>query len=413
MHERTRKRICRIAFFALCVIPTTLTAAWAAYQNRPAASDAAGGRLSRAIGCDAKLRGLARPQPGVRVASQVEFYPGDPQRPALQASELRWQDSSDQLAARMERIDVDIDQLGDLLKIARRWFDDPHPSELRARLLTIDGFGEGAAYRLRDPRVRCLASGNGEVQVQFVAAAGVESARLKMQVRRNRSGQLAIELDANETTVPLGLAAIGTPLARLAPAATYRGRIRWEQRNDRWHAVFSGQVAELQLGDLLPAGGLHRAAGECRLTIETLEFADGKIAHLAARLESSDAVLSRSLLVAAARCLYCGIPGELEAADPLPASQLAIGIQIDSKGMSIEGLLPNAASDGTASTAVLRRGKQELLRAPPPGYEHLPPVFLAQFVAGVDERWQWHWLPASQQAAHLFTLLPGQQNEQK
>src|SRR5690242_16671324 len=73
MQDRTRRMICRMAFLALCVVPTVGVFAWSSSRMSPERTIESAAELSRGLGLKVSLAGASNPRPGVSLYDGVEM----------------------------------------------------------------------------------------------------------------------------------------------------------------------------------------------------------------------------------------------------------------------------------------------------------------------------------------------------
>ena len=407
MHETTRKRICRGAFFVFCLAPTVATITWAAYENRSDRIGVGELRLQQHLHLDAELGDLRTPRPGEFESTAVRLTALGCAGPSLDLHDVRLREALLGNAVTADRATLAGADFPRLAEAAALWLSSPTrpAAELKIRSATIEPPPEVAGavpVRLSDFHLKFRAPTEDDTtsRLKVEALAGVQQGVVRLAVAYDPSGQIHAKLETAAAPLPGWLIAGGTPLGSLAEQARWIGSIEWRWSSASTGGRLAGTILDLELAGLLPADSTHTVQGPARLEIKDLLFADNRIVRVEGVLTSPGGEVSGSLLSAATGYLTCP-PVEAAAREGANFDALYAKFVLDQRGLSITGA--PVGHDGLPPGGVLGN-RQSVLLMQPQAVE-LPAVLLAQFAAGLADV-RLGWLPANDDVVRLFELLP-------
>jgi hypothetical protein len=190
--------------------------------------------------------------------------------------------------------------------------------------------------------------------------------------------------------------AVGLPeLQRLGPACRFSGYGWANQGPDGWDGELTGQLLDLDLGQLLSQFG-HRLTGTADLAIGRAKVHGGRLAEAAGTLTGAPGRIGGRLVDAVVEHLRMVRPPRAAgSADVLPYDYLALEFRLDWQGLRLAGRCPGA-EPGT----ILLAAGGPLLSQPAGGPQPLAALVRALAPAGSAV------LPASPQTDWLARHLP-------
>lgn len=347
LHETTRKRTCRTAFFALCLAPTCATAAWIADHHLPWRQTAAARRLSDRYHLDVLLDDLQEPRPRMtRTAAATLAAPGGAD-PLLKLVGVETHRRGDALLLSINELALAV---ADLPEVAERleWSlarTDAARIELHVNTLALQPAEGAPPFTLhqlkgimeRDaqqhPRLKLIAhldgkpkpSLSGDVSKELTPPATPQELRpraISLSVETLPASddksppQQAVTLDAQQAAIPVALLAPLVPgAAGLNADATFVGVITWKPFAGKRHdeptepaiaGALRGQLANVDLARLLPKNSSHSLQGRTTIELAAYHWQGDQLQQLAGTLTASDAQANGSFLAGAHHYLGCG-----------------------------------------------------------------------------------------------------------
>ncbi len=418
LHENTRRRICRAAFFLLCVLPTAGVSVWCARRHLPGVAGAEARELQRELGLDVSLEGLRHLRPGGVLYEGLELSDPETGRLVLRCRVLEadWEQTTDGqgrrraslvlIASQPEIEAAAVDQLRELLgRMLRRRTGRPQMDvRLAAGQLTLRSAGGSQTLTELEGSIESFPDGTRS-EASF-RLAGIDTPQpIRIRVVRNRQTTppaSAFELDTGGGAVPCDLLAMGLPcLERFGPRSRFRGYIWVNQTGDgrttaHWAGELAGQVFDLDLDDLVTGHFPHKLSGTAQVTVHSARFRGDRLEEAAGTLTAGPGVISRSLIDAAVEQLGLARGAEPEApGDLVPYGQLALAFLIDSRGLQLQG-----GCSASAPGAILVDRQGRLLSQPT--LQPQPVVALVRMLVPASR----HQVPATRQTDWLIGLLP-------
>jgi hypothetical protein len=367
LREITKIRLCRAAFFAVCLAPTLAVLAWSVTIRLPEYRQAHERAIGALLGLEARLTRVSSPRPDTTLYEWLELW--DPDRK--------------QLLARLPLVEVRDE--GD------RQLSIELPLPAIANGLRLDAFCHLAQEELRTsrgPRRLRLAAPNltlhyGDGDLTFTELEGelentAEWARARASFRRAQGdttfepGELSI-VDRREgdavgravhfTTgaVPLACSAgasLWPALKHLGKASQFQGHLSWSDVGGRRKAELRGQFTAIDLDRLVTGQLPYKLSGRADLELERMTLDDGRIETATGTLVAGPGTISRALVRSAET--HLGIQAAASAAgagNPLAYSRLGIAFDIGADGLALGG-----AADKQGSLLV--HGQKVLALAP-------------------------------------------------
>jgi hypothetical protein len=454
LHETTRKRTCRTAFFALCLAPTCATAAWIADHHLPWRDAAAARRLSDRYHLDVTLADWQDPRPSMtRIAGVTLAEPGDADPllkltgvethrrggalilsineltlaiadlPAL-AVRLEW--SLSRTAA--EKIELHVNKL--TLQKAATAGRGPHADQ--APPITFHHLHGVIERGQRDqPRLQLIAHlaeqpAADAKPITLVAAPAAaprsgEEAGDEEELGATAPSQV-ITLHTQQNAIPVALLAPFVPgVAALNDSTTFTGVVTWYANAA---GALGGRLDGVDLAGILPRNSPHTLTGKAVVELAECRWQGERFQRIAGTFTTAGAEANGSLLVAARIYLDSPIgdgfkdlqaaadritlrqPATAEDAAGIAAiyelSHLACRFTLDAAGLAIEPHIP-AASTLPAGTFAAIKDQQALVSPRLADAAKFPAVAWLQFIASPTGP---YWIPCTPATLETARRLP-------
>jgi hypothetical protein len=356
-----------MAFFCLCVVPTAVIAVWGMVWRHPTHLQAASERLGRELGLQVAMDGVKHLRPGVIAYEGLRLSDPETGQSILRCHTLEatWTkmidsqgDQRPAIALTASQVEVETAGWNRLYQILQRRLqaDGGRPEteiRLAADNLTLcDGDTSSTLVNL-EGGVGALPGGI-QAQAVFHLAGSKSSTPIRMRIVRNR--QLTppangFELHTGDNELPCQVLAIGlTELKTLGSACRFSGYAWANPSSTGWEGELTGQLFDINLGNLVADPFSHRLSGMANVTIQRAQFHHGRLEEAVGSIAAGPGVIGRGLLDAAITHLKFAHPSEqIVSGDQLPFDRLAMNFAIDAHGVQIQGRCPKA-SVGTILT---------------------------------------------------------------
>lgn len=400
--ERTRRRWCRRAFLALCLLPTALVLALVLGLRSERYRQYRVRQLADTLGLKAQCSRVCHPRPG----------------------QIRWenlrleQPESGQLVASFPQLDGWFDPQGLLLRAASAEFQGSQWVEAE-RLLQSSLTGRGprpprrcqmlvAAARIHtlaepltlgpiDLRWEQAAAGPAW-QLACELARGDQVARCRIRATRDRNQTPAVttvELRTDQSPWPIAL--LGMPWQShlsLGHQSEFTGQMRLVQGSTGWTADVAGRLSQVQLEPLVAGRLPHQLSGTAEVRIDRAQIADGRLVYWAGAVTAGPGQVSRGLLDAWMTSLGTAQARRLSesSARVVEFERLEMAVVLDAAGVSLRG--------SPAERGAILIDRQGPLVREPQGTQPLAALVRALApAAGLT-------LPATREADQLARWLP-------
>jgi hypothetical protein len=419
LHETTRKRVCRAAFFALCVGPTLLTAWWIASHYWPGSQGRISRELGRTLDAHVKLADWREPRPRTVRTSGLTLSEATSGYPLVEVKLLEAQSGGGLQVYRIDEARIDAGQLDQVARKIDRWLRmlPPDVHEVRCRRLAIrlpspTDAGSATAptrhFHVHNVQVRIDRDGAGRVQAKGMAFVGdaqypTGAVRLTLSPSSDSGVANALTLETESSGVAASaLAAVVPGFHCFGGDAVFVGKVQWLFTSGEQAGIALGRVLQADLASVLPASSPHRLRGHATVELTELKWRGERIERLAGAVFAREAAVSQSLVEAAVTNFRCGrgAPGQPTADDPslIDLSYMGIHFNLNEKGLTFWGACPPDAS--TEEECIAVSGMQPLLVAPRLHNWHVG--WLVQTALAPPSGW----LPATREAVEMAERLP-------
>ncbi len=402
LHERTRRRICRVLFIALGVLPTSAVLAYSAIIHTAAHKETVRTQLADALGLDVRVETVSNPRPETTLLTGFELLDPDSGELLLSARVVevsRAANGVSIIASQPEVYAAGLNRLWPLL--TKQWFAATNAPETNFRItaaeLTLRW--QQKALTVADFELNGTSSESARSMTAICRSAAGDPSITRLRWQRTgtvNDASTALEIDADATPLPCSLlAAILHKDNGLGTNCNFRGKLWGSQTAGGSQLEAAGQFDELDLQSVIGYQFPHRLSGTASMTIDRAIVRDGRLEEAKGAIHAGPGAISRSLVKAAIEMIRMRGPAataELPAA--LAFDELSAAFDLNAKGLAIRGKCAGA-EPGT----ILRLNKAPLLAE---GDGPVPVTALVQTLVP-ESRLQ---VPATRQTDWLLNLLP-------
>jgi hypothetical protein len=414
LHETMRRRVCRLAFVALCALPTLATAAWIVHWHRPWRVSDEELRLSSTLRSEVRLVDWREPRPAATQTSSLRIVISGAAEPLVEAVNVRSSCVGDAQVISIGRLSIDARRLNAVLERAADWLTDGTlgPVRLTVDELVFDDTAAGTRFALRRVELHAIRTGNETWKLQLIgrSGAGSDDARaLRITCERDAADHVPViraAIDATEVHLPAWLLRSAAPVfGSVGNSALFAGLLEGiEVRDAEVSGSARGDIHNAALEAMLPATSPCRVEGTCPVTLGNLRWRHHQIEHLAGAMKADRIRVNRAVLNGATKYLWFGQvgigparAGEAMEAEMVVVDAVAIRFDFSRQGLSVGGDFPPEANLPVGCVAV-KDGTPLLMQ---PQYL-LPAGLWVQFVAGPAAAT----MPATQEAVNAARRLP-------
>ena len=429
LHETTRKRICRTAFFALCVAPALATAAWIGHARRPWRAADEARWLGAALHARTTLAGYETPRPGAARSSQLTLSDAATGRKLLSLKSWECRERGDVRTITAAAATVAVADFAALTGKIASWLAELSVESMNVRIerLTVEWplastdstSAQLLEFELYDVQARVEADGSNGWRLQATARATAdeesENSLVRLAASRTAGAASPVTLTVDNSSTPAPVPLVSTVLAcanGLGADATFAGELQLEIAGASMQGAGQGRLDHAELAALLPAGSPHQLSGQANVELQRLRWHGDRLLEFAGSLHAVNATASRSLIAAAVDRLFCGQIGagvpattgaesttETDPAQTLIAlDTLACQFAWDSTGLTFAG--KNPAAENNFGGELATSGGQVFLYGP--RCSQLSVGHWLQFVTGPAA----NWLPATRESVDVAARLP-------
>jgi hypothetical protein len=403
-HEATRRRLCRLAFLALVVVPTCAMLLAAAWIRSPLAVAGHRRALAEQLALDVKLDQVSFPRPAVTRYEGLAIF--DPESGDCLASlgRLEIDNSGQKTLVTCTQTELNAAALELFWELAarrlRRQSSLERPMEIVCRELTLH-FGDHAETLL-DVHTRFKQGDAGpQGLVVFHLAEQDPTAEVRMALVRNRqpSGIATIvQLETAAAVLPGRLMAALLPgWHQLGLSAALTGSLWWQDGPEGWSGQIRGRISGVDLDALVSDRFGRKFGGSATIDLERARIQQGRLVDAKGSVSAGPGLMSRALLADAAIHLHAPAGALSESPGALVTyDQLRFLFTLDEAGLALQG----ACLTDQPGTLVLGRAGRPLLMEPPAEPQSV--LNLVRALAGAPEER----LPVSSAAQDLIRLLP-------
>ena len=410
MTAATRFLLCRLGCVVLCLVPTTLVAAWTCWRSTGRFAVAQRHEwqreLTARLGLVVEIESVSYPSLGLARLENLKLFDPESRELLAAAAEVEiaatsggwqielWQPQVQ--AAGLPRLWQTLDE-----RILRGPAGSPSDCTLAARELTI--VHGPAAQSLVTLSARYAMQPTGpEIACEFrLPDAAMDAPPMRVALSRNRQQtppQVRWQLDTAGQSLPCELAADVLPeISRLGKSCRFAGALTLVNTLVGWSGEVAGRLAPLDLDALVSEQFPHHLSGQATLDLERAALDGSRLTDLRGTLRAQHGALSPSLLAAAHEHLQLAADSRFAAdsAAPIPYQQLAIRFHLNDRSLTLAG-----DADPTQPGVLISAAVGPILSALP---QHSVAAvnLLRTLLPGSEFQ-----VPAARQTSALVNLLP-------
>lgn len=354
MHNRTRRVLCRIGFFTLCVVPTLFVAGLICIVRSPVylayQKSALERSLSDGLGLVVSIDKIKHPVRGVTELEGVELAdPESGDRIAL-ARRIETGRNGEELVLLASQSEIQGEKIRHLWEVLQdRVLRSHRSSELRAQLVagevTIRRADDAETTMLTGVRCRLVPTAEGPhalIEFRDVAHQADEPAQLHVTRNRQMSPPATRwKLQTGSTSFSCAMLADHVDiLANLGDEATFQGSVEMTSTGRGWEGEIAGRFRQVDLDQLVTNRYSHQLSGVAEIGFQRATFAEGKLLDAIGDVTCEGGVVSWSLLDQARESLGLLADARLRSTvvDSLwPYRQLKFGFSLSAEGFDITG----------------------------------------------------------------------------
>ena len=398
LHERTQRRVCRMAFVLVCAVPTVLTIGWVLYFHRPWQERDWQRSLEQALHVRAELVQVTAPRPQEREIFNLRLADLNSSQRIVNVDRLSLRPRQT-LAA--EQIELDQRQLPALARTISIWLagSEFQTFSISARQVVFTNNARHD-WTFNHVRAKCEVTPTNVKQISLQAELGETTKPLQLLIERYPDGTVRTTLDTQQANLPTWLLADLVPGAGRWDGAALIGTARWESNTKEVVGTLRGSVAPIDAQAWIGNNSPQRVQAQAKLQVEHLNWRDGRIESVAGLLETSAGTVSSSLLKALQESLLC-VPQEEplnSGQDSIKFDQFACRFSLNYAGLTVSGTCPVEGSEGCL---IVASGKPLVMQ---PTHSNLPLGNFVRVFCPLEQNWLW--LPATAEAIELADRLP-------
>ena len=404
LHETTQRRVCRVGFLVLCVLPILLTLATVVYCNRPWRQTDWQQTLAQQLHVRAEIENVSRPRPGNVVLTNLQLADLRSRKPLGAIDKLRLLHVDSRWILYAEHLSLEAEQLPALATAMAIWLEthDALPLDFHADRLTIRNASQQDVQLLelaissdvssaQRQRFRCTAQNKAGKKIQLVLDCEPQTLRCNINTRK-----LALPAWLIGSLVP-GVS--GMSDANFTGIIT--SLIEAESKGQKFTGKLKGVFDQVDLQTWVGEDCPHRLQSKAQVTLEQWTWTEGRIEFVQGSITANSGASSFSFLENACKLCGCRKGPKLDSLRPaalnefVPFDRLSLNFQMNHTGIRVVG----SAVDG----AILSQGQTPLLYALRQDQGPLPVGLL---VTLLEYQQQPGWLPATRRAHAMAEKLP-------
>ena len=353
LHETTQRRVCRVTFVAICLVPTLLTLVGIAYCNRPWRQSDWQRTLAQSLHIRATLDDITRPSPGLTQLTHLRLADLRTYHPLGSIDKLKFQRQNSRLTLHADHLILEAKQLPAFVMAVSTW--------LATGELELLDF-EADRLTILDSSLRTLVLNDFSISSETTDSQGQhfgltafdETGKHIQLVLESEQGRLYFVVDAQQVSLPAWLVGKLVPGVGGCGEATFHGKISATSKNQITHGELQGKFEQVDLQTWIGNDGPHRLQGMAQVDFQQLDWSDGSLEKVRGKIEAIGGATSFSLLDAIfsledakGKIFACSPAANWQTLKPatsdtlIPFDQLAFRFQMSSAGMSLAGECAN------------------------------------------------------------------------
>ena len=387
-------------------MPTVLIGGGVLYFHRPWQEQDWQRHLEQHLHVRAKLSEVSAPLPGERLLGQLQIT--DLQTNATLAKVEKLHLRGEHFEC--QQVEIPWGEAAQLKRVVQGWLAT---AEMRSVNLQIKQLQltrpTGPPCELLNVNISLGVSRQQTRKLTVVAELPGRSAgeaQLRLEVDCNPQAHWIASLDCREGGLPAWIFAGFLPGAGRWNGAEFSGTLVVQGNESSPVGTLQGALAPLDLQAWLGSDSAHQLQATATLRFDTLRWEGSRIRETKGTLDSEPGQVSRSLLQALEKTLFC-VPGkpltEVSQEGPITFDRMGCHFSLSAAGLTATGTCPVADSDAPRCLLVAD-GKPLLLQ---PAYSSLPLPYFVQVFCPLEK----YWLPATRAATEMAETLPLSEQE--
>ncbi len=393
LHEATQRRVCRVSFLVLCVVPTLVTLAGIAYCNRPWRHQDWQNTLASSLHLRAEVADVSQPVPGKKVLTRLRLAGLHSGAELGSIDRLTMRRDDGRLLLDADVLQLQASELSNLATALKTWLSTDRAGELafHADELTIVS-PQRSELQLVDLSVRSASGG----RVFRITARDLSGNTLKVDIKADDEGVRGI-IDAQQAAVPAWLIGELVPGIGGCESASFTGLLDVENSIVDQHGKLTGALSQVdtqQWGGTAP----HQLQGLANIQLEQVVWKNGRLELARGSIAIDGGSATYSLLLDMQKKLLCTTGPALQqpraSGEWVPFDELMVRFNLSQRGLVIAG---------DESGHLVIRDSEPLVIAPPAN-TLLPTAQIVQLFHQFTRKVGW--MPATKAAHEMADELP-------
>ncbi len=344
--DHTRRKICRLAFVGVCVLPTMAVVVWASWQQLPWFRMVHENALSRQLGLRVAVAEVRRPRPHRVVYRQVVLSEAETGRKLALLPQLTVASTPDGCIVVAPEVRVSASELKTLCRHIGHRLRTLNAGSLCFAGTDVRGLETPADILARDVRFK-LEAAPAKVEVDATFNAGARDhgdEPVTVRIVRDRSPDrprprtsLTIHARRNSYCCEW-LAPFFPAVRRLGTDCRFRGEVTATSSEGQWNGEVNGELLDLDLTTLMAQEFGHQLTGRADVRHLEARVVAGRLERITGLIQAGPGVIGQPLVDAAINALR----GRFHGAGRTPPGawayeELAARFLLESAGLFVEG----------------------------------------------------------------------------
>ncbi len=393
LHETTQRRVCRVSFLVLCVVPTLLTLAGIAYCNRPWRQRDWQNTLASSLHLRAELADISQPLPGKKVLTQVRLAALHTGAELGSIDRITVQRDGGRLLLDADVLELQASELANLLTALKTWLSAGRAIELAllADQLTITS-PKWPALQLANLSIRSQSNG----RVFRITADDLTGNSLKVDIKADDDGVRGI-IGAQQASLPAWLIGELVPGVRCCGDANFTGVLDVQNSNDDLHGKLTGNLSQVDVRQW-SSDDSHQLQGLAEIDLEQVVWKSNSLELARGSIGIDGGAATYSVLIDMQKKLLCtagpALGQSTSNSELVPFEKLTARFDLSRNGLVIRG---------DESGQLVSSADGPLLIAPQANTQ-LPTAQIVQLFHQFTR--QVGWMPATKAAHEMAEKLP-------
>ncbi|QEG33088.1 hypothetical protein [Bythopirellula goksoeyrii] len=402
MHERTQRRICRVVYVLVSIVPTVLAVAFVLYFHRPWQERDWQQRLENNLHVRASVSQVTAPRPGGRDLYDIRLADLSSRKKIASIDKLQLLSDG---SVHSGQVELTFQELNELARIVQNWFgaDEPASADFTADRLLLSR-GEDEVCVLTNVQLSIDGATTQNRKLSFQANLNTEQSRqacVRIQGERDTAGYWDVFLDCRECQIPAWYFTDFLPGATRWNNARFGGTVRLHCENNNVEGSLEGTFTSVDLQTWLGEDSPHKLRGTANLQLDKCSWVNHRVVEVQGSLKSEPGQIGHSLISALANSPYCELGKSFTGSlsdEILSFEKLACSFSLNAAGLTVTGNCL-APSPEMAGCLLISDSRPLLVQ---PTCPHVPLPYFVQVFCPLEK----YWLPGMRRAVDLAELLP-------